>query len=190
MSGFKNIKYLSVLRETLRSYFFYNSNGEISILAKIISSFTSVLQNYWGTFTDTLQTLNPLTNQPTFSGWRNNKQIIANCKWQIGQLTNVLNHFFDSTLNRIYIDQSGYLAPFIPDFNGDPNTLTPFIPDFNGSPAITFFVPPYNQNISTGQVLIHVPSPYYTVGTPEYTALVSVLEQIKIIGLQYSIVSI
>ena len=49
---------------------------------------------------------------------------------------------------------------------------------------------PFNQNILTSGVLIHVPAPYYTSGTPQNTALIAVVEQIKITGITYSIVSI
>jgi hypothetical protein len=102
-NNFKNINYLNLLIETLRSYFAFNSQGQPSILYKFCSIFTSVLQTVWGTITDSLsttynqqsvyQTL-PSLLLPTFSGWRNYKLIIANCKWQIGQVTNVLNLLF------------------------------------------------------------------------------------------------
>ena len=50
----------------------------------------------------------------SFEVWRANNKIIANCKWQIGQLTNVLNYYFDSTYSRIYITQKALLNIFSP----------------------------------------------------------------------------
>lgn len=115
MAGFKNINYLNMLFSTVRSYFAFNSSGEPSILYKFFTIFTNVLQTVWGTITDTINTTynqNTIYNSlpslllPTFSGWRNYKNIIANCKWQIGQLTNVLNSLFTTN---ILLDSSATL---------------------------------------------------------------------------------
>jgi len=106
-----------MLQETLRSYFAFNAQGQPSILYKFFTIFTQVLQTVWGIITDTLSNTfnyNTLYNisttppliLPTFSGWRNYKNIIANCKWQIGQLTNVLNSLFTTT---ILLDSSATL---------------------------------------------------------------------------------
>jgi hypothetical protein len=117
-----------------------------------------------------------------FNLWREREKIIAGCKYEIGQLTNVLNYFFDSTLNRIYITQEGYLNVFVPTFT---HAYTPPPADESDVFVLTFGTP-----IMNNEVLIHVPAPYYTPLTSEYTALVGVIEQIKITGLNYQIVSI
>ena len=87
---FRTIKYSKMTFETLRSYFSVNASGQLSILYKFVFSCLYPLQSVFD-------------NYDTF---RIKKQIIASCKWQIGQLTNVLNYFFDPTLKRIHINQS------------------------------------------------------------------------------------
>jgi hypothetical protein len=231
--NFKNINYLNMLLETVRYYFTYNAQGQISILYKFCSSFTVVLQSLWGTMTDTILT--------TFSGWRNNKLIIANCKWQIGQLTNVLNSLFTSNIlldntemltvgntyivregwitynsvifyspcdafvcvsrhtfftgtgkiqdTGIYISQSSLLQTFVPDHNGNPSTVTFYVPDHNGTPSANAFVNPFNQTLTNSNVIIHVPNSLFT-DSVQMNSLISSIEQIKITGLNYTIISI
>ena len=90
MLQFRVVNYGKMLYESLRAYFSINSSGNLSQLYLFL-----------------LACLYPL--QPAFDDYdtfRIKKQIIANCKWQIGQLTNVLNYFFDPVSKRITITQS------------------------------------------------------------------------------------
>src|ERR1044072_3249275 len=90
MPNFKKIHYGRVLYETLRAYYSVNSSGNISQLYKYLLAIIQVMQ-------------------APFDGYdiyRTKEAIIANCKWQIGQLTNVLNYLYDNKLKRIFITQS------------------------------------------------------------------------------------
>ena len=113
--------------------------------------------------------------------------MIANCKWQIGQLTNVLNYFFDPTNKTIYIDQVTLLDVFDPVMTG--NQATNFDPIVTGFES-TLYEPTFDQTVIITGVIIHVPAAYATPGTANYTNLVSVIEQIKITGIPYTIVSL
>lgn len=86
----KNINYQKLLFEGLRFYFSVNKAGQPSILYRYLSAFVSLFQA-------------PFNSFDTF---RKKEYLIANCKWQIGQLTNLLNYFYDNIQNRIYITQS------------------------------------------------------------------------------------
>ena len=170
MAIFRNISPTVMLTETMR-WFATNRDGNPSKLYKFLFAVVYVLQNYF----------------QSFSAWRDEKFIIANCKWQIGQLTNVLNYFFDPVNKTIYIDQVTLLDCFVPDFTVNPSTV--FVPDLTVDPS-TVFVPDLDSTVIITEVIIHVPSPYYTPGTPENTALIAVLEQIKITGIPYTITNI
>lgn len=90
MAQFRTINYSRQLYESLRNYFAVNAEGQVSMLYKILLCYLQVLQPYFDTY-DT---------------FRRKEYLIAQCKWQIGQLTNVLNMIYDSALLRIYITQS------------------------------------------------------------------------------------
>lgn len=86
----RNIDYSRQLYESLRNYYAVNSNGQVSMLYKILYCF-----------------LQPL--QPGFDAYalfRQREFLIAQCRYIIGQLTNVLNMLYDPTLKRIFITQS------------------------------------------------------------------------------------
>ena len=149
MLQFRKIDYSKMLYESLRAYFSVNSSGQLSILYKFLFS-----------------CLYPL--QPAFNNYdtfRIKKKIIAGCKWQIGQLTNVLNYFFDPDLSRIYITQSTITTLSAPVFE---ETTAVFAPVFSGLSArsnVTFWVP----------------------SSVNMSELISVIEQIKINGIPYQI---
>lgn len=88
--NFRNINYSRQLYESLRAYLAVNSAGQISILYKILLCYLMPLQA-------------PFADYDVF---RRKMALIAQCKFQIGQLTNVLNMLYDATLKRIFITQS------------------------------------------------------------------------------------
>jgi hypothetical protein len=160
MPNFKHINYGRVLYETLRAYYSVNSAGDMSILYRYLIAILNVLQK-------------------PFDGYelyRNKEAIIASCKWQIGQLTNVLNFLYDPTLSRIFITQSIILPIADPTFVYAPyNFDTVFAED----PAV--FERTFKDRAASTLVTINVPT---GVNISDLTATV---EQIKLTGIPYQI---
>lgn len=166
MSQFKTIDYGQMNYEAVRNFHAVNKAGFLSIEYKYTLSMIWPLQ---GAFND-------------FDTWRRAKQIIANCKWTIGQVTNVLNYFFDREQKRIYISQKRLTNLFAPVINYESTTFAPTITNESGS-----FAPNINDTgTSLAEVSIHVPSTVFA--DPLIMGqLTSVVEQIKITGLFYII---
>ena len=82
MTSFKKISYPKMVYESLRNYFSINTNGQLSILYRYILSIVYTLQPSFDIFDD----------------FRNRQKLIASCKWQVGQLTNVLNYLYPSNI--------------------------------------------------------------------------------------------
>jgi hypothetical protein len=167
MALFKNITYTKLSYECMRAYHSVNASGQLSELFKFMLCCVYVLQDPFNVF-DT---------------WRRREILIASCKWQIGQLTNVLNMLYDSTLKRIYILQlsSGYtFAPNIDDANS--TTFAPNIDDANS----TTFAPNLDDSPTAGGVVqIYVPVAIYTGSLAQ---IISDVEQIKLSGISYEII--
>lgn len=166
MSQFKTIDYAMMNFEAVRNFHAVNKAGFLSIEYKYTLSMIWPLQN---SFND-------------FDTWRRAKQIIANCKWTIGQVTNVLNYFFDTDLKRIYISQKRLTNLFAPIINYESTTFAPTIANESDS-----FAPNINENgTALAEVSIHVPTSIFT-DQLIMSQLISVVEQIKITGLYYII---
>lgn len=93
-SRFRTIDYPRMLLETLRAYYSVNSDGIVNDFYRYLACI-----------------IQPLI--PVFARYQSARiinAIIANCYWQIGQVTNVLNYLYDNVENRIFITQS-YLNP-------------------------------------------------------------------------------
>jgi len=160
MLQFRNIDYSKMLYESLRAYFAVNTAGQVSIMYKFL-----------------LCCLYPL--QPAFNNYdifRIKKKIIAGCKWQIGQLTNVLNYFFDPAYKRIYISQSAVTNVSAPVFEEITAILAPV---FEETTAI--FAPIFSGLSARSSVTFFVPN------TVNMSELISIIEQIKINGIPYQI---
>lgn len=153
-----------MLYEAMRNYFAINTSGNVSILYKYLSCFVQPMQ---GPF-------------DAYAAFRATQALIASCKWQIGQLTNVLNYLFDNVLNRIFITQNTVAVISDPIFNYAP---IHFDSDFGTAPPQQFeriFTDKSNQEL----VKINVPA---AVDLNEITA---VIEQIRVSGIPYQIVQI
>lgn len=162
MPNFRHIDYGKLLYETLRAYYSVNSSGNISIMYKYLLAILQVLQ-------------------APFDGYeiyRTKEAIIANCKWQIGQLTNVLNYLYDPTLSRIFITQSVILPVADPTFAYLPDN---FDTVFAEDPEI--FERTFTDKAASTLVTINVP---IGVNISDLTATV---EQIKLTGIPYQIVT-
>lgn len=160
MAGFRNIDYGKMLYESLRNYYSVNATGDISILYKYLACFLAVLQAPFD----------------AYAIFRTKETIIASCKWQIGQLTNVLNYLFDATLSRIYITQSTLSVVADPMFEYAPVN---FDTVFTEAPVI--FEREFGDKISGTLVTINIPAAVDEVD------LRAVVEQIRMQGIPYLI---
>lgn len=158
---FRHLDIPVLLYECLRAYYSVNSSGKVNWLYKycacLIQPIIAPLQQY-----ETERIINGL---------------IANSKFQIGQLTNVLNYLYDTTLNRIFITQGFFEQTVARNFN-EPPIL--FGRNFNETPIA------FARNFSDGAKLInaviHVPA---SSNLSELTATVA---QMALDGLNYRIV--
>lgn len=161
-SNFRSIDFTEMLYQTLTGFFSINKALLPTWGYKFCAACLTVFQ---GPFA-------------SFDAFRQKEYLVANCKWQIGQLTNMLNKLYDSTLNRIYITQSIANPEFFWQFAYPPSM---FLSDFGTAPMQ--FLEQFG-NVATTIVTIHVPN---TVPLSDLTAVVA---QISITGIPYQIVFI
>jgi hypothetical protein len=168
MSQFKTIDYGMMTFEALRNFHALNKENLLSI------EYRYTLSMVW-----------PLNlSFSDFDKWRQEKQIIANCKWTIGQVTNVLNYLFDAELKRIYISQKRVANVFAPAIDYESAILAP---DIEEESAV--LAPNIDDNItSLAEVKIHIPSDLYN--SHILGQIISVIEQIKMTGIFYNIIEI
>lgn len=159
--NFRSINYGRLLYETMRNYFAVNAAGDISQLYEYLAAIIQPLQA-------------PFNAYMTF---RITQALIANCMWQIGQLTNVLNYLFDSVLNRIFITQSTATLLSDPTF---PYPAVNFDSDFGTAPAQ--FESTFDDITNLDTVTINVPE------GSNIAAITAVVEQIRVSGIPYQIV--
>lgn len=162
-NNFKNINYGRMLFESLRKYFAVNSDNDISIIYRYLAAFVALFQVPFETFT-------------TF---RNKEALIANCKWQIGQLTNVLNYIYDVTLSRIFITQSVLNIIADPTFQ-----YTPIHSDGTFAMAVSINESGFTDRVGETIVAINIPSDVATASLSDLTATVN---QINLSGIPYGI---
>lgn len=159
-SNFRNINLVSMLYETLTGVFSINKTGLPTWYYKLCVACLAVLQA-------------PLTD---FYAFRNKEYLIANCKWQVGQLTNVLNFLYDPIQNRINIQQSIATPQFLSQFAYPP---LQYLSDFD-TPPLEFWRT-FNDQSATSIVTINVPA---GINLSDLTATVA---QIAISGVPYQI---
>ena len=161
-NNFRNIDYPKLLLEGLRHYFSINNSGDVSFLYKYLTAFVALFPS---AFADLV-------------AFRNKEALIAQCKFQIGQLTNLLNYFYDATLSRIYISQSVISVVADPMFQYAPVN---FDSDFASAPLIE--EREFGDRVNESLVTINVPT---GVNISDLTATV---EQIKLQGIPYQIIT-
>ena len=164
-NNFRNINYPVMLLEALRNFFSINASGNVSTIYKYLSCFVQPFQL-------------PFTN---FEAFRNKEMLIANCKWQIGQLTNVLNMLYDASLKRIYITQSVVTVISDPMFQYAPVN---FDSDFGTDPEI--YEVEFDSRLNETLVTINIPT---AVATASLTDMIATIEQIRILGIPYQILT-
>jgi len=171
MNLYKKIDYSKMLLETMRAYHSVNAAGQLSYMYKFALCCLYPLQQ-------------PFDN---FDAWRKRILLIANCKWQIGQLTNVLNMLYDPILERISISQAETVGIFVPNIDEDESSY--FAPNIDEGES-EIMVPNIDDAvISSNTVTFHVPALIYT-NTALLSQLIADIEMIKLKGILYTIVSI
>lgn len=156
---FRYIDYPNMLLQTLRAYFSVNSQGKVN--------------NFYTYLACIIQPLIAPFN--TYAAQRITDGLIANCYWQIGQLTNVLNYLYDNVNNSIFITQSfpnpvsatTFGTPAIINagtFGNDPVWLREFN-DIGDSSPVIFNVPNYVNlsQITATIALIALQGIYYEI---------------------------
>lgn len=161
-TNFKNINYGKMLYEGLRNYFSVNAQGNISYLFKFLAACIQPLQVPFDEFVI----------------FRTREAIIANCKWQMGQLTNTLNYLFDPVFNSIYITQSVLTIISDPMFQYAPVN---FDSDFGTSPEI--FERRFSDKSAQTNVIINLP----VALEPRQSEITAVINQINVSGVLYTI---
>lgn len=152
-----------MLYETVRGYFSVNSEGEMSVLYKICAAICQPLQA-------------PFDAYDIFRG---NASIIASCMWQIGNLTNVLNYFYDHTLQRIFITQSVVNTVSDPTF-----AYTAITYDDVFENAFLVEEREFGDGANISTVAINVPS---AVAGASLSQITATLQQVRLPGIQYVI---
>ena len=161
-NSIRNIDIPRMLYETLTGFFSINANNQVTWLYKFCSACLAGLQPYLNTFFTFLA----------------KEILIANCKWQIGQLTNVLNYLYDPIQNRITITQSAVTPEFFWMFAYPPAM---FLSDFGSAPLV--FLETFGSPTAQSDVTINVPA---GIDLADLTAAVA---QIAIDGISYKIVT-
>src|ERR1700723_4728969 len=157
---YRAIDYPSMLYESLRGYYSVNSSGKVNWLYKFCAA---IIQPLVAPFA-------------AYEAQRITDGLIANSKFQIGQLTNVLNYLYDSTLNRIYITQGYFNQPVSTNFNQTPLL---FSRNFGQTPG--FSARNFGDPISFTNAVIHVPS------SSNLAALTATVAQMALLGRGYTI---
>lgn len=159
---FRHVDIGRCLYESLRAYFSVNAKGELSWLYKycacILQPLVAPFQAY--------------EVQRVYDG------LIANSKFQIGQLTNVLNYLYDQPLNRIFITQ-GYFDQTVARTFSDAPIL--FEQTFADAPIA--FAREFGDPIKFVGAIIHVPA------SDNVSALTATVAQMALEGLSYTIVT-
>lgn len=162
-SNFRSINFTLMLYETLTKFFSLNKVGNASWLYKFCAACVQPLQQ-------------PFADFVTF---RNKEYLIAQCKFTIGQLTNVLNYLYDPVQNRINITQSIANPVYAMQFAYKPIL---FASRF-GTPAL-IFARGFTDRTGQTTAKINVPA---GIDLSDLTATVA---QIDITGIDYQIVTV
>lgn len=133
-----------MLYETLRAYFSVNSDGYVNNLYKYCACLVQPLIAPWD----------------VFETQRIENGLIANTKWQMGQLTNVLNYLYDDVNNSIFITQITIEVPSVTGFEypaiqqvGDFGELAVQVRGFNDRSAQTPVIINVPDYVNTAQII-------------------------------------
>jgi len=157
---FRSISYPKMLLETLRAYYSVNVSGQVNELYKYCACLIQPL----------IVPFNAYEQERIING------LIANTKWQIGQLTNVLNYLYDNVNNSIYISQSSQNIVSAVGF------AYPAISQMGGFGGLAVQTRGFDDKAAQTPVIIHVPN------TVNLSALTATVAQVALAGIYYEIV--
>lgn len=161
-SNFRKVDLKALLYETLSGFLSLNKALDVSWLYKFCAACV-VLFNV--SLTD-------------FYAFRNKEYLIANCKWQVGQLQNVLNFLYDSVQNRIVVTQSIAHPEFLMEFGYAPQQ---FLTEFDDDPPLEFWRE-FQDGTTTSIVTISIPA------DADLIDLTATVAQIAMEGVPYKII--
>lgn len=158
----RHVDFPSVLYECLRAYYSVNSQGKVNSLYKLEAACIQPLQAPWA----------------NYEVQRANNGLIAASKFQIGNLTNVLNYLYDNLLNRIFIAQGIYDQTVARTFS---EPAIAFGSEF-GETAI-IFAREFGDAVKFVNAVIHVPV------SDNLSQITATVAQMAIDGISYTIVT-
>lgn len=166
MSNFLNFDIAAINTELVRNYLIFNKKGKITSFYTFLLCCLRPVQQYFDNFVI----------------FRNKKFDIANCDWTFGNVTNLLNSFFDSTQKRIYLTQSRATFIFAPDISFESDV---FVPDINSESNV--FAPDINFKFGVlALVIVWLPSNLYNNAITK-AEIINTIEQIKLYNIDYQI---
>lgn len=160
-SNFRGIELKALLYETLSGFLSLNKALDPTWLYKFCAACLVIMDV-------------PLTD---FYAFRNKEYLIANCKWQVGQLQNVLNFLYDKVQNRIIVAQSIAHPEFLMEFGYAPEQ---FLSEFEEDPIE--FWREFNDGTASSSVIISIPV------DADLVDLTATVAQIAMEGVPYKIV--
>jgi hypothetical protein len=175
MSLLKNIDYSKMLYSTMGRYFSINAMGLLSVLYKYCLCIVYPLQLSFNAF-DT---------------WRRYYQLLAYNNWKMGQLQNTLNYLYDSSLNRIVINQQlNITSVYVRNSNELPSYIPKvFARNSNELPTSVnkVFIRNRNAAIVNAFVTINVP---FDNTNPYWQDIINTCNIIKLAGINYTLKTI
>lgn len=161
--NFRTLSYGALLYESLRNYYSVNRFGVLNTLFKFCAACIAPLQ---GPFDD-------------YDAERQLAWLVAQCAWETGQLTNVLNFIYDPVDMGIFITQSASLQVSLPEFS---YTSTVAVPEFGFTTTIS--VQEFNQPSPHTVLTFNVP----TALAGQLSAITATIAQVALAGIDYIIV--
>lgn len=157
---YRKIDFGKMLLETLRTYFSVNKFGKVNRLYQYCACLIQPLIAPWA----------------TFEQQRGTSGLVANTKWQTGQLTNVLNYLFDPVKNSIYITQITLQIVSATGF------AYPAIQQAGAFGGLAIQTRGFNDRADQTPVIINIPS------NVNMAAITAIVNQIIVPGIIYEFV--
>lgn len=165
MSLFKKIYYPSLLHDSLRDYFSVNKSGKLSFIYKFLLCVLLPLQSAWD----------------IFEAYRTKIWLISVCKWQLGQLQNVLNYLYDPYSKRIFLTQSTVINVYVPVFAEDTSAFPVVFAE-----VTNIFCPTSGDVPLIHPMAINIPA-LIEADAVKYADMIATIEKIKLAGLSYTV---
>lgn len=172
MSLLKKIDYAKMLYSTMGRYFSINAKGLLSVLYSYCLCIIWPMQLSFNSF-DT---------------WRRTYQLLAYNNWKVGQLQNTLNYLYDSSLNRITVNQQLNISPvYVRNSNGTPNYITKtFARNSNELPNTINKLFARNRNATIVNALVTISVPFNNTD-PNWDSVINTCNIIKLAGINFQI---